>query len=66
MFCAPDLQYARYKILAPGTILPITSRVPIGNGGDADVYKIMMHPSYNKLHTNLETPLVCHQRMFGV
>lgn len=66
MFCAPDLQYASYKTLAAGTILPITSRELIGTGGDADVYKIVTHPSYNKLHVNSETPLVCHRPMIGV
>ena len=48
-FCAKTFQYQIHQQFANDVILPITSKERLGGGGSATVYKIDLHPGYNKL-----------------
>jgi hypothetical protein len=52
MFCSPEVEYRRMTVLPLRTILPIIEKEKIGAGGDGIVYRIVVHPAYNKLRAN--------------
>lgn len=51
-FCAPRLNFGRSKFWQPARVLPITSKEPLGTGGSAITFKIVVHPEYNELDAN--------------
>ena len=48
-FCAVDLKYTMDLQLHKEEILPITQKEEIGRGGNANVFKIVVHSEYNNL-----------------
>ncbi|OCL06940.1 hypothetical protein AOQ84DRAFT_67856, partial [Glonium stellatum] len=50
-FCAPKLNFARSKVWKPLRVLPIISKEPLGAGGSAATFKVVVHPEYDNLDT---------------
>ena len=49
-FCASKLEYTMNGRFKKEEILPITYKEPIGEGGSAIIYRIVIEESYNSLH----------------
>jgi hypothetical protein len=70
MFCVPDFPRGFVRDFVNDWILPITKKTPQGGGGSAKVFKIQIHPCYNKFHNpqsntpgSCPTPLVRNYRL---
>jgi hypothetical protein len=63
-FCAPRLNFGRSKFWQPARVLPITSKEPLGTGGSATTFKIVVHPEYNELDANRNNKEVKYSEFF--
>ena len=58
-FCAHTLEYNDiHTKLEDSCILPIVSKEELARGGSAAIYKILLHPYYDKLNSAADDPMV--------
>ena len=58
-FCASKLEYTMDSCFKEEEILPITHKTPIGEGGSAIIYKIVIEEDYNSLRPSGHVIPVC-------
>ena len=64
-FCASKLEYNMTGRFKEEDILPITYKKPIGEGGSAIIYKIVIEDSYNSLRPSGHVMPVCSASLSG-
>jgi hypothetical protein len=62
--CALRLNFGQSKFWQPARVLPITSKEPLGAGGSATTFKIVVHPEYNERDANRNNKKVKYLKFF--
>lgn len=57
-FCVSKLEYGMNEHFKEDDILPIILKEPLGEGGSANIYKIVVDGYYNSLHPHRPTTMV--------